>query len=248
MDSEIRNCDADVQYCIPLSVAVVRFARGFSFKGRSSRSEFWWALLFSFVLDLGVSVIMRGTMLYNCFFLVMIILNGCLGCRRMHDIGKSGWWYFVPFYNLFVAAFPSEPGENKFGCMPNVQRIVENPNAKKTVLAIMVVCILIALIRGIIGGDSQEVIIEKPTDGVQELTDEINARILTELMWQAQREQYNHQSQIDLENKRKKWQQEQNEWGQYQKRKQQIIDDEYQRLKAREGYREGVPKNRLYFD
>jgi uncharacterized membrane protein YhaH (DUF805 family) len=52
-----------------------------------------------------------------------------LSVRRLHDIGKSGWWYlliFIPVLGslllLFWAAKKSEDGENRFGSNPLEER------------------------------------------------------------------------------------------------------------------------------
>jgi len=45
-----------------------------------------------------------------------------VGVRRMHDIGKSGWWLFinlVPFiggiWYFVLTLFPSQESENEYG-------------------------------------------------------------------------------------------------------------------------------------
>jgi uncharacterized membrane protein YhaH (DUF805 family) len=48
-------------------------------------------------------------------FLAMIVPMLSCGARRMHDVGKSGWFQIVPIYNLFLLVQPSLPNlqENK---------------------------------------------------------------------------------------------------------------------------------------
>ncbi len=47
-----------------------------------------------------------------------------VGVRRLHDVGKSGWWTllgFVPIANLYLIVLlchDSQPGENEFGPSP----------------------------------------------------------------------------------------------------------------------------------
>ena len=90
----------------------------FVYKGNATRKDFWSFVLVNlfiiFLVALGsfIWLMSVGTMamvwiffvlapLYTvCLFLLIPLLS--LGCRRMHDIGKSGWWFggFVLF-NVF---------------------------------------------------------------------------------------------------------------------------------------------------
>jgi uncharacterized membrane protein YhaH (DUF805 family) len=38
--------------------------------------------------------------------------------RRMHDVGKSGWYCLIPIYNFILALTDSESGENEYGVNP----------------------------------------------------------------------------------------------------------------------------------
>lgn len=45
--------------------------------------------------------------------------------RRLHDVGKSGWWYLIAFvplvggiYLLYLSCKDSEYGENEYGPNP----------------------------------------------------------------------------------------------------------------------------------
>ena len=47
--------------------------------------------------------------------------------RRLHDTGRSGWWYWVPWVPLtgpvilfFLLVIDSQPGDNRYG--PNPKR------------------------------------------------------------------------------------------------------------------------------
>ena len=90
------------------------YLRCLDFKGRSSRSEFWWFFLFSIMLCLLVLNFTAGDLenklsslneenFFQVFFnssigyaiLVTAIPQISLSIRRFHDIGKSGWWYFA---------------------------------------------------------------------------------------------------------------------------------------------------------
>ena len=73
-----------------------------TFSGRASRSEFWWFFLFQNLLyyPVGMSIdFLLGTseerifswILYLGLFLPAIAVSA----RRLHDIGKSGWWNWI---------------------------------------------------------------------------------------------------------------------------------------------------------
>lgn len=71
------------------------------FKGKSGRKEFWmsyflysilWFVLY--VSTMGISV-WFGLIFSTLFFLATMLPIICLTVRRLHDIGKSGWWYFI---------------------------------------------------------------------------------------------------------------------------------------------------------
>jgi uncharacterized membrane protein YhaH (DUF805 family) len=36
----------------------------------------------------------------------------------MHDVGKSGWYVLIPFYNLVLAFSKGDQAENKYGPNP----------------------------------------------------------------------------------------------------------------------------------
>ena len=64
------------------------WTRCVDFEGRSRRAEFWWAYLMVFLIStfLGWTVIAP---------LACIIPMIAVSVRRLHDIGKSGWYYLV---------------------------------------------------------------------------------------------------------------------------------------------------------
>ena len=61
------------------------FKNYFKFKGRSTRAEYWWFVLFYFLVSL-IPIV-------NWFvWIVFLIPTISLTTRRLHDIGKTGWW------------------------------------------------------------------------------------------------------------------------------------------------------------
>lgn len=112
------------------------FSKAVTFEGRASRSEYWWFALFCLLVF--IPMIIVGFILaskgYGGFaFLLSIVLYGWIllaglsvFVRRMHDIGRSGWWYWIsiiPFVGTVVLLIftltGSEPGENQYGPNPN---------------------------------------------------------------------------------------------------------------------------------
>ena len=64
-----------------------------TFSGRASRSEYWWFVLFQF-LALFIAI-MVSEVLYGLVALGLLLPALAVGARRLHDIGKSGWWQLL---------------------------------------------------------------------------------------------------------------------------------------------------------
>jgi uncharacterized membrane protein YhaH (DUF805 family) len=106
--------------------------RYFKFSGRSGRSEFWGFALASGIVSLVILFAEKlagldhsGIGPYEVYFPLVLIPIISLWVRRLHDIGKSGWWYaiaLIPLIGVIVlfiwAARDSEPGPNRFGERP----------------------------------------------------------------------------------------------------------------------------------
>jgi uncharacterized membrane protein YhaH (DUF805 family) len=98
------------------------------FTGRARRSEYWYFVLFNllnstvtFLIDttFGTYNAETGYGLFNTIYALVVLIPGlAVGVRRMHDIGKSGWFFLIPLYNIFLAITPGEVGENRFGSDP----------------------------------------------------------------------------------------------------------------------------------
>jgi hypothetical protein len=96
----------------------------FDFNGRSSKSEFWYFVLFEFLILMVLSFL--STTLYAIASLILIIPATSVLVRRMHDIGK-GWKkllvILIPFVGVAVVLYwliqPSEVNENAWGSVPS---------------------------------------------------------------------------------------------------------------------------------
>lgn len=91
-------------------------ARYFDFQGRSRRSEYWLWFLFQIIVSTVFSILQAtfkssGTgallMIMGIRFLyalAILIPNIAVGVRRLHDIGRTGWWLLFPTVIMLIAA------------------------------------------------------------------------------------------------------------------------------------------------
>jgi uncharacterized membrane protein YhaH (DUF805 family) len=89
-----------------------------NFKGRATRSEYWLFVLFNaiiFIILSQISLLIDFPYLSIIYYLAILIPTLAVGVRRMHDVGKSGWFLLVPIYNLILAVTDSQRGENQYG-------------------------------------------------------------------------------------------------------------------------------------
>ena len=100
------------------------FTKYVGFEGRARRSEYWWWVLFLVAVTVVLEVLKAG-MLGNLFSLATLLPSLAVGARRLHDIGKSGWWQLVALIPLigwilliYWAVQPSE-GDNAHGPAPS---------------------------------------------------------------------------------------------------------------------------------
>lgn len=81
--------------------AVQRFFQKYTqFRGRASRSEYWWFFLFNlivgFVLDFLRAEVSGGFGLLSALYgLAVIVPELALNARRLHDTNRSGWWQLL---------------------------------------------------------------------------------------------------------------------------------------------------------
>ncbi len=57
-------------------------------------------------------------LLATVYDLVVIVPGIAVGVRRMHDVGKSGWYILIPIYNLILAFTDGNVGPNEYGPDP----------------------------------------------------------------------------------------------------------------------------------
>jgi uncharacterized membrane protein YhaH (DUF805 family) len=81
------------------------------FSGTASRQEYWTFYLF-YIVAMFLSGFIGGLVgidaLSNIVLVALLIPLIACGARRNHDVGKSGWFMLVPFYNLILLLSPSK--------------------------------------------------------------------------------------------------------------------------------------------
>jgi uncharacterized membrane protein YhaH (DUF805 family) len=89
-----------------------------TFAGRASRSEFWYFYLFyliMYVIGIIVGMSIGSLNIMYLFILPFWLPLLSAGIRRMHDVGRSGWFILVPIYNIVLWCTKSNSGTNKYG-------------------------------------------------------------------------------------------------------------------------------------
>ena len=97
------------------------------FSGRARRKEYWMFCLFNIIIGFILGVIEgiaginsgnNGSILPSIYQLAILIPSIAVGVRRMHDVGKSGWFLLIPIYNLILTVTEGNKGDNQYGTDP----------------------------------------------------------------------------------------------------------------------------------
>ncbi|MEM6481156.1 MAG: DUF805 domain-containing protein [Pseudomonadota bacterium] len=110
-----------------------------TFSGRASRPEFWWwylslflALVITQIIDAlliapllvpeGVPEAERVRPLSWLVAMALLLPNLAVGARRLHDIGRTGWWLLIgliPLIGTIILIYfyiqPSDTERNAYG-------------------------------------------------------------------------------------------------------------------------------------
>lgn len=103
----------------------------FDFSGRARRKEYWYFTLFSVIISWTLSSIdmLFGIYVFSIisiiYSLLVFIPSFAVLVRRLHDIGKSGWYFFLLFipligwiWLLVLLCMEGEQKPNKWGENP----------------------------------------------------------------------------------------------------------------------------------
>ena len=105
------------------------FSQYATFSGRARRSEYWFFVLFNYVISAALGFLGRYMFLFSIlsglYSLAVLIPSLAVTWRRLHDIGKGGGWFFIGLIPLvgwiFVLVWlcrDSQPGQNTYGPNP----------------------------------------------------------------------------------------------------------------------------------
>ena len=86
------------------------------FSGRATRKEFWTYVFFYYLLSFASGLIdgfLDLDIFGNLVVLGLTIPYVSCAARRMHDVGKSGWFMIVPIYNFILALTPTVPEKSE---------------------------------------------------------------------------------------------------------------------------------------
>lgn len=108
------------------------------FNGRARRKEYWFFVLFNFLVAVALGIVDSLAGSYNpevgmgllgtVYALAVFIPSIAVFVRRLHDTGRSGWWILIAFIPLIGALvllvfmlLDSEDKENKYGPSPKLE-------------------------------------------------------------------------------------------------------------------------------
>ncbi len=91
------------------------------FTGRATRQQFWMYVLIVWLIQVVLNILDLD-MITTLLSVALLIPNLAIGARRLHDIGKSGWWQllmFIPIIGWIILivwfATKSDTSDNQFG-------------------------------------------------------------------------------------------------------------------------------------
>jgi uncharacterized membrane protein YhaH (DUF805 family) len=106
-----------------------------NFNGRARRSEYWYFALMSLIITILATILDSALginfdplpygYLYFIYAIAVLIPGLAVSVRRLHDVGKSGWFYFIVLIPIIGAIWllvlfftEGDQGENDYGPDP----------------------------------------------------------------------------------------------------------------------------------
>jgi len=95
------------------------------FNGRARRAEYWMFVLINTMVFCAISLLeglVTGSaklgFASRAYQLAVALPFAAVYVRRLHDVGRSGWWILVPVVNFVFCCFDSQSGKNGYGPNP----------------------------------------------------------------------------------------------------------------------------------
>jgi uncharacterized membrane protein YhaH (DUF805 family) len=113
-----------------------------NFSGRARRKEYWMFFLLNTIFIYALAFISGALVavtessvfmfIYVAYAFGVLIPSIGVGVRRMHDVGKSGWYLLIPIYSFILAVTEGEKGANQYGEDPKTENALEIEEIGKT--------------------------------------------------------------------------------------------------------------------
>ncbi len=112
----------DLSFVDAIKICFNKYA---TFSGRASRAEYWWFVLFNFIVGFICGFI--SDWVGYAASIALFLPSLAVAVRRLHDIGKGGGWYFlnlIPVIGQIILLIwyvkegerqPNRFGENPYG-------------------------------------------------------------------------------------------------------------------------------------
>lgn len=91
----------------PIDYYIGAFRKYADFSGRATRSEYWYFFLFYYLVYIGLTIVdgvigSNNGLISTIYILGALVPSFALSARRLHDIGKNGWFQLIGFLFLFI--------------------------------------------------------------------------------------------------------------------------------------------------
>jgi uncharacterized membrane protein YhaH (DUF805 family) len=101
------------------------------FNGRAGRAEYWYFVLFNFIVTIVINIVGylllrgNGNVLGALYGLAVFIPSLAVFVRRLHDTDRSGWWILIglipiigTIWLIVLLILEGTPGDNRYGPNP----------------------------------------------------------------------------------------------------------------------------------